>query len=191
MTGGHGAGSGHEVDGVDEMIKGVRTAMKKGVDNIKLMVTGGVLKNGETPDDIQFNEDEVRAAVVEAHHKGKTVAAHVQGAEGVKEAARVGVDTVEHAFNIDDETIAIFREHGTTIVPTMNAMYAIYEYGENTVPDWARQKVIVNIEKHFASITKAAALAFQSPWEPMPAPLTTDLRVKVPTRYNYTLKKQG
>ncbi len=157
MTGGHGAGSGHEVDGVDEMIKGVRTAMKKGVDNVKLMVTGGVLKNGETPDDIQFNEDEVRAAVVEAHHKGKTVAAHVQGTEGVKEAARAGVDTVEHAFNIDDETIAIFREHGTTIVPTMNAMYAIYEYGENTVPDWARQKVIVNIEKHFASITKAAA----------------------------------
>nr|WP_252898752.1 amidohydrolase family protein [Secundilactobacillus odoratitofui] len=130
MTGGHGSGSGHEVDGVDEIVKGVRTAMKKGVDNIKLMVTGGVLKNGETPDDIQFNEDEVRAAVVEAHHKGKTVAAHVQGAEGVKEAARAGVDTVEHAFNIDDETIKIFREHGTTVVPTMNAMYAIYKYGE-------------------------------------------------------------
>lgn len=53
------------------MIKGVRTAMKKGVDNIKLMVTGGVLKNGETPDDIQFNEDEVRAAVVEATIKAK------------------------------------------------------------------------------------------------------------------------
>ncbi|KRK97443.1 amidohydrolase [Secundilactobacillus odoratitofui DSM 19909 = JCM 15043] len=157
MTGGHGSGSGHEVDGVDEIVKGVRTAMKKGVDNIKLMVTGGVLKNGETPDDIQFNEDEVRAAVVEAHHKGKTVAAHVQGAEGVKEAARAGVDTVEHAFNIDDETIKIFREHGTTVVPTMNAMYAIYKYGEKTVPEWARRKVIVNIEKHFASITKAAA----------------------------------
>ena len=76
MTGGHGSGSGIEVDGVEAMIHGVRTAMKKGVDNIKLMVTGGVLKNGETPDDIQFNEDEVAAAVTEAHHKGKTVAAH-------------------------------------------------------------------------------------------------------------------
>lgn len=157
MTGGHGAGSGVEVDGVEAMIHEVRTALKKGVDNIKLMVTGGVLKNGETPDDIQFNEDEVVAAVTEAHHKGKTVAAHVQGAEGVKEAARAGVDTVEHAFNIDDETIEIFKEHGTVIVPTMNAMYAIYKYGEETVPDWARQKVIVNIKKHFASITKAAA----------------------------------
>lgn len=157
MTGGHGSGSGIEVDGVEAMIHGVRTAMKKGVDNIKLMVTGGVLKNGETPDDIQFNEDEVAAAVTEAHHKGKTVAAHVQGAQGVKEAARAGVDTVEHAFNIDDETIETFKEHGTVVVPTMNAMYAIYEYGEKTVPKWARNKVIVNIKKHFASITKAAA----------------------------------
>ena len=39
----------------------------------------------------------------------------------------------------------------------MNAMYAIYEYGEKTVPKWARNKVIVNIKKHFESITKAAA----------------------------------
>ena len=37
----------------------------------------------------------------------------------------------------------------------MNAMYAICKYGKDTVPDWAREKVIVNIKKHFASITKA------------------------------------
>ncbi|WP_283678509.1 amidohydrolase family protein [Lentilactobacillus sp. Marseille-Q4993] len=157
ITGGHGSDGGYEVDGVDEVIKGVRTALKNGVDNIKMMVTGGVLKNGETPDDIQFNMDEVKAAVREAHHKNKTVAAHVQGAEGVKEAVEAGVDTVEHAFNIDDETIAMMKEHGTTVVPTLNAMYAIYQYGEGTVPDWARKKVIVNIKKHFASIKKAAA----------------------------------
>ena len=121
------------------------------------MVTGGVLRNGETPDDIQFNADEIRAAVREAHHKNKTVATHAQGNAGVKEAARAGVDTVEHAFDVDDETIAIMKEQGTFIVPTMNAMYAIYQYGEGTVPDWARNKVIINIKKHFASIKKAAA----------------------------------
>ena len=76
ITGGHGDSSGIEVDGVDEMTKGVRQALKRGVDNIKLMVTGGVLRNGETPDDIQFNADEIRAAVREAHHKNKTVATH-------------------------------------------------------------------------------------------------------------------
>lgn len=157
MTGGHGDEGGIEVDGVDEMIKGVRQSMKNGVDNIKLMVTGGVLRNGETPDDIQFNEDEVKAAVREAHHKNKTVAAHAQGNAGVKEAARAGVDTVEHAFDIDDETIDIMKEHKTFVVPTMNATYAIYKYGEDTVADWARQKVIINIKKHFASIKKAAA----------------------------------
>lgn len=39
----------------------------------------------------------------------------------------------------------------------MNAMYAIYQYGEETVPVWARNKVIINIKKHFASIKKAAS----------------------------------
>lgn len=155
ITGGHGSGGGYEVDGVDEVRKGVRQAMKNGVDNIKMMVTGGVLKNGETPDDIQFTPEEARTAVEEAHHKGKTAAAHAQGNAGVKEAVEAGFDTIEHAFDIDDETIAMMKEHGTYVVPTMNAMYAIYKYGKDTVPDWAREKVIVNIKKHFASITKA------------------------------------
>ncbi|APR06954.1 imidazolonepropionase [Lentilactobacillus parabuchneri] len=155
ITGGHGSGGGYEVDGVDEVRKGVRQAMKNGVDNIKMMVTGGVLKNGETPDDIQFTSEEAKTAVIEAHHKGKTAAAHAQGNAGVKEAVEAGFDTIEHAFDIDDETIEMMKAHGTVIVPTMNAMYAIYKYGENTVPDWAREKVIVNIKKHFASITKA------------------------------------
>ena len=155
ITGGHGSGGGYEVDGVDDGQKGVRQAMKNGVDNIKMMVTGGVLKNGETPDDIQFTSEEAKTAVIEAHHKGKTAAAHAQGNAGVKEAVEAGFDTIEHAFDIDDETIEMMKAHGTVIVPTMNAMYAIYKYGENTVPDWAREKVIVNIKKHFASITKA------------------------------------
>ena len=155
IIGGHGSGGGYEVDGVDEVRKGVRQAMKNGVDNIKMMVTGGVLKNGETPDDIQFTPEEARAAVTEAHHKGKTAAAHAQGNAGVKEAVEAGFDTVEHAFDIDDETIEMMKAHGTVVVPTMNAMYAIYKYGKDTVPDWAREKVIVNIKKHFASITKA------------------------------------
>ena len=156
MTGGHGSDGGYEVDGADEMRKTVRTAMKNGANNIKMMVTGGVLKNGETPDDIQLTFDEVRAGVIEAHHKGFTVAAHAQGNAGIKEAVKAGVDTIEHGFDIDDETIAMMKEHGTAVVPTLNAMYGIYEFGEGTVPDWARQKVIVNIKKHFKSIEKAA-----------------------------------
>lgn len=156
MTGGHGSDGGYEVDGVDEMRKTVRTAMKNGAKNIKMMVTGGVLKNGETPDDIQLTFDEVRAGVIEAHHKGYTVAAHAQGNVGIKEAVEAGVDTIEHGFDIDDETIKMMKQHGTAVVPTLNAMYGIYEFGEGTVPDWARQKVIVNIEKHFKSIEKAA-----------------------------------
>ncbi|EEI72271.1 MAG: amidohydrolase family protein [Lentilactobacillus hilgardii] len=156
ITGGHDSESTYEVDGIDEVRKGVRQALKNGVDNIKMMVTGGVLKNGETPDDIQFTLEEARTAVSEAHHKGKTAAAHAQGNAGIKEAVAAGFDTIEHAFDIDDEAITMMKEHGTIIVPTMNAMFAIYKYGRGVVPDWAREKVILNIKKHFMSIAKAA-----------------------------------
>lgn len=157
ITGGHDSDCGYEVDGVDEVRKGVRQAMKNGVDNIKMMVTGGVLKDGETPEDIQFTFEEAQVAVMEAHHKNKTAAAHAQGNAGVKEAVAAGFDTIEHAFEIDDETIAMMKAHKTTIVPTMNAMYAIYKHGQGIVPDWAQDKVITNIQKHFRSITKAMA----------------------------------
>ncbi len=157
ITGGHDSDSGFEVDGVDEVRKGVRQALKKGADNIKLMVTGGVLKEGETPDDIQFSFEEAKTAVEEAHHKGKTAAAHAQGNAGVKEAVRAGFDTVEHAFDIDDETIELMRQHHTIIVPTLNAMYAMQQRGSEVLPEWAREKVSTNIKRHFASIAKAIA----------------------------------
>ncbi|GAF35877.1 metal-dependent hydrolase family protein [Lentilactobacillus farraginis] len=155
ITGGHDSLSSYEVDGVEEVRKGVRQALKNGVDNIKMMVTGGVLKKGETPDEIQFTAPEARVAVCEAHNKGKTAAAHAQGNAGIKEAIAAGFDTIEHAFDIDDEAIAMMKDHGTIIVPTMNAMYAIYNSGRGVVPDWARDKVVLNIRKHFASISKA------------------------------------
>ena len=63
--------------------------MKNGASNIKMMVTGGVLKNGETPDDIQLTFDEVRAGVIEAHHKGFTVAAHAQAMRELKRPSKL------------------------------------------------------------------------------------------------------
>lgn len=105
MTGGHGSGGGGiEVDGPDEVRKSVRQAMKSGAQIIKFMVTGGVSAGDfENPDQVQLNEDEVHAGVIEAHKKGIKVAAHAQGTEGIKIAVRAGVDSVEHAFHLDDE----------------------------------------------------------------------------------------
>lgn len=156
MTGGHFSESSHEVDSPDEMRKGVRQLLKMGAKNIKFMATGGVSWDGETPNDIQLTEAEMRAGVIEAHHKGIPVAAHAQGNEGIKNAVRAGVDSIEHGFYIDDEAVELMLEHGTTLVPTLNAMWAIINRGQGLLPDWMMEKATGHWLAHKASVEKAA-----------------------------------
>jgi len=158
MTGGHGSGGGGiEVDGPDEVRKSVRQAMKSGAQVIKFMVTGGVSAGDfENPDQVQLNEDEVHAGVIEAHKKGIKVAAHAQGTEGIKIAVRAGVDSVEHAFHLDDEAVELMKEHGTSVVPTMIAMKRIIDR-PNEVPSWMIERATTHWEAHQKSVAKAAA----------------------------------
>lgn len=157
MTGGHGSGGGGiEVDGPDEVRKSVRQAMKSGAQIIKFMVTGGVSAGDfENPDQVQLNEDEVHAGVIEAHKKGIKVAAHAQGTEGIKIAVRADVDSVEHAFHLDDEAVELMKEHGTSVVPTMIAMKRIIDR-PNEVPSWMIERATTHWEAHQKSVAKAA-----------------------------------
>lgn len=156
ITGGHGSGAGIEVDGIDEIRRSVRQAMKNGAKVIKFMATGGVSAGDfETPDQVQFNEDELRAGVLEAHKKQLKVAAHAQGAEGIKIAVRAGVDTIEHAFHLDDDAIAMMRERGTIVVPTMVAMKRILDRPDD-VPAWMIERATTHWQAHQESVAKAA-----------------------------------
>lgn len=156
MTGGHFCTISYEVDSPDEARKAARKALKNGADNIKLMATGGVSFGGESPNDVQLTEEELRAAVTEAHHKGRTANAHAQGTEGIKNALRAGVDSVEHAFYLDDEAIQMFLDQGTFIVPTLIAVYGISDRGEGQVPDFMLDVAREVKRAHMESISKAA-----------------------------------
>ena len=100
-------------DGVDEVRRQTRAQLKYGVDVIKILATGGVLSKNTSPGASQFTEAELRAAAEEAHARGKKIAAHAHGAEGIKNAIRAGIDSIEHASLIDDEGIALAKQHGT------------------------------------------------------------------------------
>lgn len=156
MTGGHFYITAHEVDSPDEMRKGVRQLLKKGATNIKFMATGGVSFNGETPNDIQLSEEEMRAGTIEAHHKGIPVAAHAQGNAGIKNAIRAGVDSIEHGFYLDDEAIQMMLDRGTFLTPTLNAMWAIINRGKDDLPDWMLKKANGHWLAHKKSIEMAA-----------------------------------
>jgi len=91
----------------------IRKLANQGVDAIKILSSGAVLEHGSNPNSQEFTEEELRAAVEEAHSFGLRVAAHAHSAKGIKNAINAGVASVEHATMIDDEGIRLAKEHGT------------------------------------------------------------------------------
>lgn len=130
ITGGHGDATGLRpglltgspasgvADGVDECVKAVRAQAKYGAKLIKVMATAGVLSFEESVGARQLDDAELRAIVEEARRHGLRVAAHAHGVEGIKAAVRAGVTSIEHGSMLDDEAIALMKEHGTFLVPT-------------------------------------------------------------------------
>lgn len=103
-------------DGPEEIRHVVRAQIKYGVDVIKLLATGGVLSQGDKPGAEQLTYEEMKVAVEEAHRTGRKVAAHAHGTEGIKDAVRAGVDSIEHGSLIDAEGIELMKAHGTYLV---------------------------------------------------------------------------
>ena len=102
--------------GPEEVRRHVDLILDHGADLIKVIATGAVLANGTEPGKPEFTEEEIHATVVEAAKRGKFVAAHAHGAEGIKRAIRAGVRSIEHGSLIDDEGIALLKQHGTWLV---------------------------------------------------------------------------
>jgi imidazolonepropionase-like amidohydrolase len=96
-----------------EVRQKIRELAHRGADHIKVLSTGAVLTHGSNPKSIEFTPEELRAAVEEAANFGLRVEAHAHAADGIKNAIRAGVASVEHATLIDDEGIALAKQHGT------------------------------------------------------------------------------
>lgn len=118
------------VNSVDEAARAVRARYQSGADCIKITATGGVLSLAANAHNPQFSEELIRAVVETARDYGFHVAAHAHGAEGMKRAIRAGVSTVEHGTFMDDEVIALMKEHGTVFVPTLLAGRFVAEKAE-------------------------------------------------------------
>jgi imidazolonepropionase-like amidohydrolase len=156
MTGGHGYFIGRETDGPWDARKGVREQRKAGADCIKLIATGGVLTKGAVPGLDQLTEEEMRAAIVEARTHGMRVAAHAIGTNGIKNALRAGVDSIEHGHLLDDEAIELFKERGAYLVPTIAAVSCIYENASSgSQPDYVIRKATELYERMRENVTRA------------------------------------
>jgi len=108
----------------------VRRNIKYGADVIKICATGGVLSKGTKVGVQQYSYEEMAKMVEEAHRRGKIVAAHAHGTEGVYEAIRAGVDSIEHASFIDDKGIKLAKKMGTHLSMDIYVTEYILSEGE-------------------------------------------------------------
>lgn len=155
-TGGHGDSNGfspaltkifsgpNACNGADDCRRAVRETIRSGADLIKITATGGVLSNTKAGLEQQFYDDEIKAIVDTAAMMGRKVTAHAHGKGGIEAALRNGVQSIEHGTYLDDETIALFRKHDATLVPTVLAGVTVTGWTTNGwLPEASREKAAV------------------------------------------------
>ena len=144
-------------DGVDGVRQKVREVLRAGAEVIKIASTGGVLSPTDHPEFTQFSPEELEVIVREAsYRRGVKVMAHAQGAEGVKNALRAGIHSIEHGIFLDDEAIDLMLQRGAFLVPTLLAPLAVLEIGEKGgMPEYGLVKAREVVEIHSDSISRA------------------------------------
>jgi imidazolonepropionase-like amidohydrolase len=109
----------------DQLVEAIREQVKEGADFIKIYETGrDTIVNGKLVTPFQYTETQLAAAVAEAARTGKRVAVHATGDPGALYAAQAGVESVDHGFQLSEETMRIMREKGIPAVPT----FTVVEY---------------------------------------------------------------
>ena len=152
MTGGHGNRIGRVADGVDEVVKAVREQIHAGSDLIKIMATGGVMTPGVNPEDAHYSAEEISAGVAEGTRFHKPSASHAQGRDGILNAVRGGIDSIEHGIFMDDRCVEEMVERGTYLVPTLAALRNILRNRDRGIAAYVVEKSERVSESHRKSI---------------------------------------
>lgn len=106
-------------DGPDEMRRLVRSLLMAGADFIKICAGGGITSVTDSWDEPQFTGEEIRTAVAEAAVKRKRVAVHAEGIEGIRNALRADIHSLEHGWFLDEKCVDDMIRRGIWWVPTL------------------------------------------------------------------------
>jgi imidazolonepropionase-like amidohydrolase len=145
------------VDGVDEVRRKVRELHRAGADVIKVATSGGVLSPRDDPRKAHFRPAELEALVEEATAAGMFVMAHAQGADGIKNAVRAGIRSIDHGIYLDDEAIELMLARRTWFVPTLVAPQGVLDAVDAGVslPAAVVDKARMVIDIHRAAFRRA------------------------------------
>jgi imidazolonepropionase-like amidohydrolase len=140
------------VDGVEALRKAVREEIKHGSDWIKVLASGAMMSAGNDPNRAHYSPEELAAIVDEASRLGVPVAAHAHSAAGIRAAVIAGARTIEHGTFIDDDGIALMKEKGVYLVPTLY----VGDYYLNEQPDSAAQAKMNELTRKYRALHMAA-----------------------------------
>ena len=143
-------------DGPDEVRKAVREQLRRDVDQIKIMASGGAMSPSDELDTTQYTVEEMRAAVEEARAVGKYVLAHAYSGSAVRAAIQAGVRCIEHGNLIDATGAKEIKKAGAYLVPTMVTYEAIWREGKAYgITEHQLQKINVARELSVEGLTHA------------------------------------
>ncbi len=126
-------------NGPAECRAAVRYQIKYGADLIKFMPSGGVLSEADPVDVPELSQEEMDAIVSEAHAWKRKVAAHCHGDEAAKMAIQAGVDSIEHGSFLKDDTLALMKQKGVYLVPTLMAGWWVGQKADKFPPQIAEK----------------------------------------------------
>ncbi|HSU79208.1 MAG TPA: amidohydrolase family protein [Candidatus Angelobacter sp.] len=164
QTGGHGDlhmlpkefNTNRVCDGVDDCRKAAREQFRAGADFIKICSSGGVLSEKDDPRSPQLTVEEIAAIVYEAEAVGSFVASHAQSTQGIINALKAGVKTIEHGILIDEEGIALMLDNEAILVPTLAIVKRIVDFGDQYgVPEFGLRKARAFYDIHIENMKKA------------------------------------
>jgi imidazolonepropionase-like amidohydrolase len=147
------------VDGTDEMRRKVRELHRDGADVVKVATSGGVVSARDNPAHAHFRAAELEVLVEEATAAGMFVMAHAQAADGIKNAVRAGIRSIEHGIFLDDEGIELMLKNGTWLVATLVAPLGVIEAAEGggSISPVILAKAKAVVETHREAFRRAVA----------------------------------
>jgi len=131
-------------NGSEECRRAVRLQIRRGVDVIKILITGGVNSRIGAGLNKQMFDDEARSLIETAHMYNKKVAVHAHAADGINLALKYGADSIEHGTLLDDESVKLFLKTGAYYVPTLSTVNGYLERiakDPNAYPPDVRAKI--------------------------------------------------
>jgi imidazolonepropionase-like amidohydrolase len=158
-TGGHGHDGTDtlQCDGADDFRRGVRAQIAAGADLIKIMISGGIAGEHEQISTPQLTPDEIAAAIQTAHAWGRPVTAHAGPAPIIQTAVELGLDCVEHGYQLTEPVARAMAEHGTHLVPTLIVTRCGDFFDSLGVPEWMQRRSLDAGPRHVQSYRTALA----------------------------------